>query len=287
MCDFQVLVTGATGRLGRMLKLAWAEGRPNGLHPVWSARRGVPGALVEWDILSGPAPALAKGMIILHLAGALRGDQVALSTNTSMALRVCDAANAAGARHVFLASSAAVYGRSNNILAEDHPPFPISDYGRAKLAMEQTVLDWSQSVGASAPGVTCLRIGNVVGADALVGQILAGHLTVLDLVAGQNGGPLRSYIGPVALADILANLTGIAASGVALPQVLNIAAKQPVYMADLLDAANLPFRFHSSGGRVVAKVKLATDILAKLTQVPDQNPQAMIADWRSLVSAAA
>ncbi len=141
-----------------MLQLAWAQHILPGIEPIWCLRRSVDPKLIQWDTLFHPAPAIAEGTVILHLAGVLRGDPSALADNAAMAIRVCDAAKATNARHVFLASSAAVYGRSPDDLTEGHPPLPLSDYGRAKLDMERQVLQWAQNAGAAAPGVTCLRL---------------------------------------------------------------------------------------------------------------------------------
>ena len=282
----QVLVTGAAGKIGNMLQLAWAQHSPPGFTPIWCSRRSIDPADVQWDILSDQTPAIAKGTIILHLAGVLRGDRFALADNAAMAVRVCDAAKAAGARHVFLASSAAVYGRSPDDLTEVHTPLPLSEYGRAKLEMERQVLHWSQTAGASAPGVTCLRLGNIVGADQLIGQAAPGKAVLLDAVPGHDGGPMRSYIGPRALASLLANLIGKAGRREYLPRVLNVASAQPVFMADLLNAAKLPFSFTTSGAQVVERVVLSTSRLAALTPPHCATPKEMIADWRGLMGMA-
>ena len=282
----QVLVTGASGRLGKMLQLAWAQHSLLGFDPIWCDRRAANPAFVHWDILSNDAPALPEGAVILHLAGVLRGDAGALCDNAAMALRVCDVAKAAGARHVFLASSAAVYGRGLGDLKEDQTPNPVSDYGHAKLDMERQVRRWSQNAGAQAPGVTCLRLGNIVGADQLIGQSVAGRPIQLDAVPGQNGGPMRSYIGPGALAFVLAKLICKAGRGDRLPRILNVASAQPVFMADLLAAAGLPFYFGAENSQVIARVVLSTARLAKLVPVNAHNPAEMIADWQNLMAAA-
>ena len=280
----QVLVTGAAGRIGRMLQVAWSTGDLANFEPIWCVRRASGPAHLQWDILSGIVPPIPKGAVILHLAGVLRGDPCALADNTKMALKVCDAAKATGVQHVFIASSAAVYGRGSVDLTESHVPHPVSDYGRAKLVMERQVLRWSQNAGAFAPHITCLRIGNIVGADAIIGQEVAGRHINLDSIAGHSGGPMRSYIGPRALAYVLAQLMRSAAWGKAMPKILNIATQRPVFMADLLTAAKLPFHFAPSETSVIAKVCLSTARLAALADLPSQSPDDLIADWRSLAA---
>ena len=283
----QVLVTGAAGRIGKLLQVAWTKDNLPGFGPIWCSRLATNSASVQWDILTDELPAIPPGAVILHLAGVLRGPTRALAENAAMALKVCVAAHKAGARHVFFASSAAVYGPALGDHTEEEMPRPISDYGRAKLAMERQVLQWSQNAGPFAPKITVLRIGNIVGADALIGQATSGRKIRLDRIAGQIRGPLRSYIGPRALAGVLAQLLGRVSMQRAMPSILNIATQQPVFMADLLDAAKIPFDFVLPKTFVIAKVCLSTARLAKLADLPDQNPDAMIADWQSLSGVAA
>lgn len=241
---------------------------------------------MQWDILTGPVPEIPRKAIVLHLAGVVRGDSAALAANTSLALRVCNAARSAGAKHLFIASSAAVYGRGGCDHAETDVPYPVSDYGRAKMMMEDAVIQWQRGAGPDAPGVTCLRIGNVVGADALFGQRVAGPLTRLDQGAGFGAGPIRSYIGPRALGFVLAQLLCRADRGSALPDILNVAAPQPVAMAELLAAAERDFSFEPAGENVIEKVSLSTARLAALVTERTQSPAEMIADWQSLVAVA-
>jgi nucleoside-diphosphate-sugar epimerase len=282
----QVLITGAGGRLARLLRAVWSDRGPSGFHPLWSVRRATSGPDVVWDIASGPAPQLAKGFAILHLAGVVRGDSVALSGNSAMARAVCAAAKTAGASHVFLASSAAVYGRALHDHVEVQAPAPVSDYGQAKLAMERAALCWAHGAGPAMPGVTCLRIGNVLGADALFGGAQLGH-TVLDPLPGQPGGPVRSYIGPQALAGVLAGLVAQVRAGAALPKLLNIAAPGVVSMADLLDAAQRRYSFGKSNPDVIPRVGLCTKRLSALVPLGKTDASALVADWQGVVMATA
>lgn len=280
----QVLITGAAGRLGQILQAVWVHGEHPGFCPVWSARHAVNRNWLQWDILSDPAPDLPKGCVIVHFAGQVRGTAPALAATTKMALRVCEAAKAASARHVFLASSAAVYAPSAADLYEIHAPDPRSDYGRAKLDMERAALCWAQSAGQGAPGVTCLRIGNVLGADALFGRARRGQEIVLDRVPGQNGGPLRSYIGPQAFAQALAGLVGRVKVKADLPKILNLASPGAVFMADLLSAGELCFRFGPPNLAVFPKVSLSTARLAALVPLDAVQAFDMVQDWQQLVS---
>lgn len=278
----QLLITGANGRVGRMLRVVWAEGTEAQFEPIWSSRRPTRPSDVAWDIERGVPPSIARGAVILHLAGVLRGDAEALQSNRSMALTVCGAALAAGAKHVFLASSAAVYGSSTESLVEVQAPAPLTAYGRAKLAMERDALSWARGAGPNAPGVTCLRIGNVLGADALFGQMSDGREIVLDPAPRSKAGPLRSYIGPRVLAQVLAALLEKVALGIRLPPILNIAASDPVYLADLLDAARLPYRIGPRRADTIPKVCLSTKRLAELVPLPKATAGAIVEDWRTV-----
>lgn len=195
-------------------------------------------------------------------------------------MAACQAAAAQGARHVFLASSAAVYGPSDAALTEQTPPAPLGDYGRAKLAMERAALGWCGTHGL---GLTILRIGNIAGLDALLGGVRPGQQVQLDPVSGQRG-PVRSYIGPRSLGSVLVQLAAMAAAGQPLPQILNIAAAPPVSMGDLLDAAGVDWRYGPPNPSVLAKVELAVDLLEGLAGLPALAGQAetMVAEWRGM-----
>ena len=276
----QVFITGASGRLGRILRAQWASRVDLGFDPVWCSRHPTLNADVYWDILSGPTPAIAKGAIILHLAGVVRGDRAALSENAQMATQICRAAKVAEAAHIFLPSSAAVYGAGSCDHVEVHAPDPCSDYGQAKLDMEREALIWAQNEGQGAPPITCLRIGNVLGADSLFGQLNMGNKIVLDAIPSQAGGPIRSYIGPRAFADTIASLMVQAGSGAVLPPILNVASNRAVFMADLLIAAERTFSFGTPKSDAIAKVSLSTKRLEMLVPSVPVDASGMVADWQ-------
>ncbi len=266
-----VLVTGSAGRLGWLLRLAWA-GAAGGLPVLWTARKPGPG-LTGWDIGRDAPPQMPRGAILLHLAGVVGGDGARLPLNAAVTREVCRAAAQAGAGHVFVASSVAVYRPGPSDLAETAPPDPASPYGAAKLQAEVAA---RQVLAESAmPGLTILRIGNVVGADALLGR--AGPAT-LDPVAGQPGGPLRSYIGPGRLASVLAALIDLAHRGHRLPATLNLAEPGVVAMADLLTAAGRDWQFGPPNAQVVPRVGVDTRALQHLVPMPAATPAGLVAD---------
>ncbi len=277
----RILVLGATGRLGRMLQRAWPAGRG-----LWQARAGrlEPGEdRVLLDPLAAPA-ALARAaertQAILCLAGvtpaaAQRGAEMA--DNIALALAAVRAGAAAGVP-VLLASSAAVYGAQGGLLDEATPLAPVSEYGRAKAEMEARA-----ARAAAGPGVpvTALRIGNVAGADAILGGWRPGF--ALDrFVDGRT--PRRSYIGPMSLARVLEALALRAAGQGDLPGCLNIAAPGAVEMGALLDAAGLAWTPRPAPETAIAEVALDVAALCRLVPLDPEAGRAenLVAEWRAL-----
>ncbi|MCJ8138334.1 NAD-dependent epimerase/dehydratase family protein [Falsirhodobacter halotolerans] len=238
-----LIVTGATGRLARLLRPHWPDA-------IWLAR--------------GDAWPQGRGGTILNLAG-VTDPQGPMEDNVTTAAAALAEGARRGAR-VFLMSSAAVYGTASGDLTEDMAPTPVSPYGAAKARME----DLART--AQIP-VCVLRLGNVAGADAL---LRATPPVTLDPVAGGRG-PVRSYIGPATLAHVLRALMHIPD----LPPVLNIAAPGPVAMADLLDAAGLPWAFGPPRAGAIPRVALCTARLQALVPLPPADPAAMIAEGRA------
>lgn len=245
-----VLILGAGGRLGQMLWQHW----PEGAQLRGQSRRAVDG-LLQFDPLSDPK-ALARASkaadIIICLSGvtpahaAASGD--AMHLNTDLALAALDAAPQ-GAR-VFVASSAAVYGAANGPHSEDGLVAPVNEYGRAKLAMEKAVLSHGQG------RVCVLRIGNVAGADAILGSWREGMM--LDQLP-DGSTPRRSYIGPSTLARVVHGLC-LAQS---IPDIVNVAAPGMVGMGDLLDAAGFAWTPREPKFDVIPEVSLDTQTLER------------------------
>ncbi len=258
-----LLITGANGRIGRALRAICAENRMSGLPILWHGRQEGPGVDVVWDIGKNPLAALPQGLIVLHLAGVTTGTAQDLAENARVTQAVCQAARAADALHVLVMSSAAVYAPGPDALTEADRPAPISPYGHAKLEAERVAL-------ASLPQgrVTLLRLANLAGADALLGGCRPGQTVTLDPIAGQAGGPERSYIGPRALARVLSELVALSD----LPAVLNLAQPGTVAMADLLTARGQPWTFGPPRAAAVPRVVLATDRLAALMPLVPLTP---------------
>ena len=197
---------------------------------LWSPLDG-PQPLLDWINLHGPI----KGMFMF--AGVTPGIGVDLTLNIKIAEACLNAATAAGIKHVLIASSSAVYGAGYGVpLIEEAQLAPVNEYGRSKMKMEAACSPF-RDAGLS---VSCLRIGNVAGADALLRNAFPATLdSPVSLDHFSDGhGPVRSYIGPVTLARILESFS---LSINELPTTINVSAPQAVTMESLLVAISAPW----------------------------------------------
>ncbi|QBF34193.1 NAD(P)-dependent oxidoreductase [Thalassococcus sp. S3] len=271
-----LLVTGGSGALGRILRHHWD------MVPqiTWQSRTPAPGFRI-FDPLTDEAAfaEAAQNVAALYcLSGVTpayhRRTGAPFSLNADLACAAIRAAEQGQARRVFLMSSAAVYGRATGRLQEEMPCTPVSDYGRAKLDMEEAALALGRARNVP---VTILRIGNVVGADAIVGGWHADMALDCD---GQGNTPRRSYIGPAGLSRALAGL----AQEKDLPDCINIAAGAPVAMGALLDEAGLPWTSRTPGADVIWTVSLETVRLEKHVRfTPEERSlTGMVQEWRRM-----
>ncbi|WP_165065982.1 NAD-dependent epimerase/dehydratase family protein [Marisediminicola senii] len=163
----RVLVTGATGRIGREL-VAALEHDP-GIEIVQSSRTATTG--VRLDIADHAdvqrVVAEVRPDAIVHLAAVLAGEcdrdeARAVAVNVDAVRALAAAAATAGVRRIVLASTAAVYGdRALVPLSESAPLAPSSLYGRTK---EQAEVILGDAARAGGPQAVILRIFNVWGA---------------------------------------------------------------------------------------------------------------------------
>lgn len=253
-----------------MLRAAWQDRFP----VIWQARHPRPGFLC----LDPDADASAlSAQVVVCLAGVTPATAAAtgcaMDLNVDLALQAVRMAAGMGADHVFLASSAAVYGAAGGVLAETGDCHPVSDYGRAKLRMEHEARALGRRMGV---GVTALRIGNVAGADAILGGWRAG-MQIDRLSDGRT--PRRSYIGPACFARALGALICRTAD---LPGVINLSAPGAVEMGALLDAAGLAWQPREAGPGVIAEVELSTRRLARHVRFApaDSSPEGLAAQFR-------
>jgi nucleoside-diphosphate-sugar epimerase len=283
--EVRVVITGAGGRIGRLLRRAWAMSPPPGLLPLWSGRGE--GFDIPWDIGASAPPRLAPGWVVLHLAARLGPDTPEARAQARLLARaIAEAAAAGGAAALLAASSAAVYAPSARPATEDDAPAPVTANGRLKAATEAALSLACRDAGLR---LCHLRIGNVPGADALFGPRAAGSGPIrLDPVPGRDSGPVRSWIGPESLARALAALCRLAGAdtgadtGAALPPALNLAQDPPLGMAALLRASGLPWSWAPPTPDVIPDAVMDTARLGRLCPLPRATPAALIAERRRL-----
>lgn len=251
----RVLLLGGNGRLGQMLRRHWPVARDL----ITQSRHAGADLVFDPSDVAAVRDAAQRCRAVICLAGVVpgRGD---LGANVTLAQAAVE--GAAGVP-VFLASSAAVYGRAGQCHEEDAVQ-PLSEYGRAKLEMEQT---------CAGPNVTSLRIGNVAGADAILGGWREGF--TLDVLPDGTT-PRRSYIGPVSFARAIHALT----QAQDLPGVLNIAQPGSVAMGDLLTEADRGWAPRPAPEDVIADVTLNTDRLMRHVSLEIATPSGLVNEWR-------
>lgn len=241
-----VAVLGGTGILGRIMKVSWPEAR-------YLGRRATQDDLAGCDVL-------------IDMRGIVpgRGD---VTLNPGIAKEALDLGLAAGMRHVLLPSTAAVYDRLPGRL-DERQSAPRSNYAKSKIAME----DMSK---AHPQASTALRIGNVAGADAILGNWRPGF-ELDQLPDGKT--PQRTYIG---LRSFGLGLKAVAAHA-ALPPILNFAAPTVIEMGTLLDAANLPWTPRPASPDTIARVELDVTLLSQCIDLQGfaQSPEDLVAEWR-------
>jgi NDP-hexose 4-ketoreductase len=252
--DVPLVVTGADGRVGRLLQAAFAGQPPKGVVPIWCARKSG-----YWqDLLAGPLDPVPTGAVVLHLAADISDAPDASARSAAMAGAVATAARQGRAQHILFASTAAVYTPADRDLDEAAACHPTTAYGHAKLVAETAC-----RMAAGPVRMTSLRIGNVLGAGALIGTAGSGDGQImLDPVPGRPGGPMRSWIAPGELARLLCQLAKTTGWGGHLPDVLNLASPGAWSMGNLLDAAGFPWVYGPSREHVLPRLSLDTSRLA-------------------------
>ncbi|WP_412552937.1 NAD-dependent epimerase/dehydratase family protein [Shimia sp. MIT1388] len=272
-----LLVLGSTGKLGRLLRacLAASPELLAGWQVVWCGRKADTG--VDWVYSEGPPP---KADAVLALWGVVpgKGD---LADNIMLAHRAVEIARDSGATRVLHCSSSAVYGPAREA-TENSALAPVNAYGVAKIEMEQSLL-LDVSGSPQEPASTVLRMANVVGADSLFRAIQSGQPVTLDAFdIGQS--PIRSYATPKVTWHAVASLL----SANTMPDVVNVAASNPVAMHEFLESAGCPFVWRPAPETAVAEVSMSIGRLRRLTgQTLVVPPQEMIAEWRRLTEAQA
>ncbi len=275
----RVLVTGATGRVGRMVRAAWAnmDAETLGITPIFLGRR-------KENDLRWPADlwrSMPQCDAVIAMWGQTGTDPEKLAENLSLARSSRDLARACGAERVFHFSSSAVYGAGRG-WSETDTPQPGNIYARYKLMMEEMIASFDDG----AVNHCCLRLANVVGADSLA-DILRGHQFARLDQFEDGTGPIRSYIGARDLAKSLAALVNLPLSD--LPSVLNLAAPEPLAMVDLVRASKTPFKWQPAPKTAVKEVSVSTKLLSSLLPEVhfETDPSTLLRHFRALDQQAA
>ncbi|MEO9457599.1 MAG: NAD(P)-dependent oxidoreductase [Lentilitoribacter sp.] len=262
----KIVILGSTGRLGQIIYPFWQE-----QHTVWHSRRPKQG-YQSLEILKdkkGFIELLKGSYAVLCLAGITpSSSSLSFQHNSSIAAACLDAAKTADVSRVFLTSSAAVYGNQSGLLSETDQLNPVSEYGRSKAEMENLALKHKQTS-------TVLRIGNVAGADAILG----GWHPKMKIDTFPDGStPRRSYVGPETLAKVIQKLFRIEN----LPAILNLASPKSIHMNELLDHANLTYARAPATDKSIADVTLDTSLLEKYVtfRQEDCSAESMVAQWK-------
>jgi nucleoside-diphosphate-sugar epimerase len=250
-----VLVTGAHGFIGRAVV---AELHSLGARPVCPYRPdtpphpALPGTPVPLDLLDARAVEAAMGGVelVVHLAARSGGIQFqqadpvdVLRANTAMTANVLRAAQRAGVRRVFLASSAVVYsaGAGERIGEDDDLVAPhrdaVSGYAWSKVT-DEVLGGWSAASGG--PEVVVGRFSNVYGPGGSFDpeRSTVVHALVRRAVEAPAGGCLevwgdgsavRSF---VHVADAARAVIAVLGRGLA-GEAYNIDSSEPVTIREL------------------------------------------------------
>ena len=165
----KILVTGATGFIGRSLLLALAEGE----HKIWAVSRHTQSSgkcnnitWIDADLtkVNWLEQLPSQIDVVIHLAQSRHyrefPDQLddIFHINVTSTVQLANWARNHGAQQFIYASSGNVYGSNERILKEDDPCHPDSMYGASKLSAELLLKPFSQYFN-----VTVLRLFGVYG----------------------------------------------------------------------------------------------------------------------------
>jgi UDP-glucose 4-epimerase len=261
MTPKRVLITGATGRIGRFVVDALGSTHAFSILPVGSPRSTLPLTLDIADVdATAQLVASTKPDVIIHLAGVLPTSGADFSPNESSTRAIIDAAGSSGVSRIVLASSAAVYGDSRaGALRESLEPLPTGAYGESKVASERVLT-------AANCETVALRIFNVYGpgfADSLVERLLVSseHSPV---PIGDLDNFVRDYVHVKDVADAI-----LAAATVELSDThntVNVGTGIPTNNRELVRILSARRGVHFSGGvggesYNVADTRLASAVL--------------------------
>ncbi|MCA0042257.1 NAD-dependent epimerase/dehydratase family protein [Celeribacter litoreus] len=280
---------GASGRIGRLLQ-AVERRRPDPLRRfAWQYRHGVDvgASRFLWSDFSDPSPFIDAharfGFQTLCVFTGAAGQAIfsrELQEHVALTSASLTAAQSAGISRVLVASSSAIYGAAiARPFRETDPAQPINAYGAAKREVERLCSRYRAQTGLE---ICALRIGNVAGADSLLGRLCpeTREQIVLD-VFPDGAGPRRSYVGAHSLYDILCALSDCASR---LPERLNVGGCTPVSMDQLLKAADIQWVARQCASEGHQNITLDCKLLGSLCPEVSGASHAsdLVSEWRSL-----
>ncbi len=235
-----VLVTGASGRLGRrVVPLLLANGfRVRAVDRSAETLRELPSKCEKrfLDLLqssSGECEALCRECWgVVHLAGLvdyLSPPELIYRVNAGVTEKLAKAAKATNVQRFVHASSTSIYGNQAGVVTEDAIPAPVSAYGESKLWAERFVAQ-------SRVPFVLLRFAMIYGPgfsegfDTVFKQVRSGHFRLIG--DGNNHVPFLH-------ADDAARAVLAALKTKNINRAYNIAAKEMLTQRELVLAAAL------------------------------------------------
>lgn len=209
----KILITGASGFIGRHVKAALAE---RGYELLCLGRNEADDVRADLsaEMPSGAADAIRKFApdSVLHFAGVAHGPisdaSVFNKVNYDGTRRLCALLEAAGLpQSLVFTSSIAVYGADEGFLIDEvHPLEGHTAYAMSKIAAETFLADWGARTGVD---VVVLRLPLVFGADApgTLGMMRRAMKCGIYFGIG-DGKAQRSVIGVDELPDVILGSIG-------------------------------------------------------------------------------
>jgi GDP-4-dehydro-6-deoxy-D-mannose reductase len=235
-----VLVTGATGLLGRALL---DRLHALGVDATGTSRAAGSAAAVRADLLDpdqvGSVLEQVAPAVVVHLVGSATGDARKLHlANVVTTRHLLEAIGRMSSPPAVLAAgSAAEYGDPvTDRVAEEHPLRPVTEYGRAKVEQSRLVLEHAARAGIRA---CVLRPFNIVSPD-LPATLALGNMRT-QLLAGTGGerhvrcgrlDVVRDYVPLDFVTDAFVRLLDLEE----WPSALNVCSGVGIELRALLDA---------------------------------------------------
>lgn len=207
----KILVTGATGRLGRHFVTAFLRKRPAARFRFLVRDRSkapASGDVVELDLARADQASLEEACcgvdIVVHLAALVdfsANESEIMLQNYEATKKLIDAAKTAGVKRFVFCSSTAVFKKLRYLPADEkHPYTPTNAYGRSKQLAEEYLKKSGIEYVILRPA-TIYGPGFMSGFEGVVGAIGRGKMKIVG--SGNNHIPLV-HVDDVAEAFILA-----------------------------------------------------------------------------------